>query len=195
MDWNTIGTVAAAIAAGVSAVAAVLTVQWQRRNSRLALTVNLVQQLTLTFHGQDMLNHRRDAAKVIHNALIGDNYLPLAQGNADVTTVLNFFDRVGTLLRIGALEERFLWAEFFWYVVMYEQGAQPLVQEPRLSIYLTDFFFLYERIVAFDKEQQERHGLNPKTPDKSELINLLYEESNLEVSMTRRSASVTDPKR
>jgi hypothetical protein len=177
-DVSTVVSAAAAVAAGVSAIAAVLAVYWQRRNGQLALSINLIQQLTTTFHGGEMRNHRRTAAKAIKEAS-ANNLNRLREDEDDILAVLNFFDRLGTLLRVGAIEEYFVWSAFFWWVMMYWVGARLLLQKNDLKLYMSGLTFLHERLVAFDGEQKKRLGLSAEELTTEKLLGYLDGEQRI----------------
>jgi hypothetical protein len=161
---NNMWSIVAAIAASVAAIAAVGTgiASWwsiysQNKRARLTLSVNLTQQFSDKWDSA----HRENLIKV-----------------------LNFFDHIGTVVRSSAIDEHFVWNEFFPTVQMYWLGAEPIVEKWRAetgrTIYLKDAEHLSETLITYEKKHLDRKSQQEARLSKEKVRDFLQKESKKE---------------
>jgi hypothetical protein len=196
---NNMWSIVAAIAASVAAIAAVGTgiASWwsiysQNKRARLTLSVNLTQQFSDKWDSAHMKEMRKHAAAYILRQTTPQLTLT-AQETPTITDdedrenlikVLNFFDHIGTVVRSSAIDEHFVWNEFFPTVQMYWLGAEPIVEKWRAetgrTIYLKDAEHLSETLITYEKKHLDRKSQQEARPSKEKVRDFLQKESKKE---------------
>ena len=190
----------AAVFCGISAFAAVAAafVAWraisaQNKRARLTLSVNLTQQFSDKWDSADMKETRKHAAAYTVRQTTDQLALTALQTLTEtdredpegLREVLNFFDRIGTVVRSGAIDEHFVWNEFFPTVPNYWLGAEPIVEKWRAEtgrlLYFEDAENLSETLITYEKKQLARiKSQNEARPSHEKVRHFLQEESKEE---------------
>jgi hypothetical protein len=121
----------------------------------------MTQQYIDKYEGETMKRIRVSAAEYVLQAIDATGSLTPSERNDEgrdkLLEVLNFFDGLGTFVRSGAIEERFVWNAFFPSAQMYWLGAEPLVQKWRTelnrTLYLADAEYLSNTLTDYEKQQ------------------------------------------
>jgi hypothetical protein len=93
----------------------------QEERARLSLEVDLLVKLEDHFNGPRLLNRRRRAAEYVKdNFFVGDDdLLEVHHMNPAGEDVLNFFEELGHLTRLGALRGESVNHRFGWRIQTY----------------------------------------------------------------------------
>jgi hypothetical protein len=183
---------------GISALAAVgaAFVAWwairaQDQRARLTLSVNLINQYIDAFESDRIRTARRNAAEFIVRATTQEGKFKWSLSDddselEDLRKVLNLFDHLGTLVRSGAIDERYVWNAFFPMVQMYWLGAKPMVEYWRENTHrrfiLEDAEYLNKTLSDYEKQQLVRiNSPGGASPSWKEIREFLSGESELSV--------------
>jgi len=138
-------TALAAWSAVIAALASVVALWSESRQSRYALGIDLLLKLDERFDSGGMRKARRAAAQ----SMLDKNY-------AHCDLVLNFFGTVGLLTQRGALDERMVWQTFFYWIHGYWLSAQEYIAQEKQNdaTAWSSFAFLHKRLVAIEKKER-----------------------------------------
>ena len=151
-----------ALAAIVAAAAAWWAIKEQNKRAKVSLSVNLTEALEREFNSMEPV--RQAAARYLLRAT-NINGEPIQAelgyyGSDELAQVLDFFDRIGTMVGTGALDKHFIWNAFFPVAQRYWLGAEPIVQLWRMqldrTLYLTDAESLSKTLTNHEKQQLTR---------------------------------------
>jgi hypothetical protein len=117
LDWTAIGSIATAAAVVVAIIVAV----WESRRHHFAHSVDLIRDLRKDFDSPEFRVVRKKAAESLKGKTYDDPANPI---NKDSDEVLDFFDVVGYLTYRGALDNRMVWHDFYYWIVGYYENAQ-----------------------------------------------------------------------
>jgi hypothetical protein len=174
MFWNEI-TALAAIAASIAAFGAVgvaykafKSQEEAFRNSseafRLSIGADLVTGLEEKFDSEVLRRSRRSAA----SALLKHQNL------GDAEDLFDFFEMVGLLSRLGALNDEMVHCMFFHWINAYWTAARDYIvktREERTSVLWVDFQTVYERTRAIEKAKDpSSRDLDPSEQDLTEYL-------------------------
>ena len=158
----------------------------QNKRAQLTLSVNLTQQFGDKWDSVDMKTTREQAAAYILRATSTRQHLTDndKEDRDALLDVLNFFDRLGTVVQSGAIDEHFVWNEFFPTVQMYWRGAEPLVKDWRTEqnrrLYLEDVEYLSKTLADYEKKQLTARNLpNTACPSQEKVRDYLRNETDL----------------
>jgi hypothetical protein len=131
-----IGAIWAAMVARRQAQITERTLAEQNERSRLNLEVDLLSKLADRFESPHFVSRRRAAAKyLIDNAFVEDDIVEVPHLNTGLNTaaydVLNFFEGVGYLQRLGALQAESVWQQLGLFVQAYWLVCKPTVEKLR----------------------------------------------------------------
>lgn len=119
------------------------------------------------FNGKEFLNVRSAAAKAL-----------LEKPNDQIDDVLDFFDTVGYLVRVGALDKEMAWHTFFHWVRAYWYASKDYVAETRLKepTVWEDFDQLYHKLMRLEAKKQKKRSLD-LVPSIEEMKTFLNQEA------------------
>ena len=136
----------------------------QNERARLNLEVDLLTRLGDRFEGPHFLSRRRAAAKyLIENAFVGDDMVEVERLNRAVFDVLNFYEQLGELQRLGALKAESVWNTFgiiarvYW--TLYRAAIQK-IRDKRKDPTIYENFEGLNRLVA---DLYSERGIEPLT--------------------------------
>ncbi|MBW8878740.1 MAG: hypothetical protein JF614_27595 [Acidobacteria bacterium] len=141
----------------LAAVAAVVALIFESRRWRFSLGIDTLMKLRTQFHSEDMHKARSAAAKSIG-----------AKTYSDTAEVLNFFETVGLLTRLGALDEHMVWHAFFYWIDGYCQAAKDDIEECRRDdpTSWADLMFIHRQVTRIEDRERRRAGAPAKrTPN------------------------------
>jgi hypothetical protein len=138
----------------------------QNESTRLNLEVDLLTRWADRFQSPHFLSRRRAAAKhVIDTFLVDDEMVEVGSFNLAAHDVANFFEGVGYLHRLGALQTETVWHTFgamaraYWTV--YEPTIQRMREEYENPALYEDFQRLNRLVADLDSER----GIEPLTQE------------------------------
>jgi len=144
-----IGTV---IAAGAAASAARST-RASVEMTRFALGVTTLRGLLPEFDEEPLRRARRlAAAAVTRGEMVTD---PPSEHAREAEEVLDFFETLGLLVRLGALDAEMVWHTFYHWVEGWWHAASPLITRERAARPQVwgDFVRLKETLAAFEQKR------------------------------------------
>lgn len=165
MDWSEI-TALAGIATAFAAFGALyvayrafrsqeISVHKSNETFRLSINADLVMRLEEQFDGEVMRRSRRSAAK----ALLENQHLSEAED------VFDFFETVGLLSRLEALNEEMVHSTFFHWINAYWVAGRNYISEKReekSAVLWVDFESVYETTRALERRKDAHsRDLNP----------------------------------
>ena len=104
----------------------------QNERSRLNLEVDLLTRLRDRFENPHFLSRRRAAAKyLIDNAFVDGDMVEVERLNRAVLDVCNFFEELGELQRLGALQDESVWNSFGAIAQAYWLLCKPAIEKRR----------------------------------------------------------------
>jgi multidrug efflux pump subunit AcrA (membrane-fusion protein) len=136
----------------------------QNERTRLNLEVDLLFRMADRYDSQHFMSRRRSAAKhAIDNFLVDDDIVEVQSLNHAAFEVANFFDQVGYLQRLGALQAESVWNTFgiiarvYW--TLYGAAIQMLREERKDPTIYENFERLNRQVADLYSEQ----GIEPLT--------------------------------
>jgi hypothetical protein len=139
--------------------------------SRIALTADVILKLLARFESPEMLIIRREAAK----AFLAKNYRAVPNPAQDV---LNFFETLGFLTNLKALDKRIVWNSFFstirGYWEAFEVGIKDRQKVDKTA--WTETENLYNILNAIQKKKAKTSNVKL---EKDELTSFFNREASL----------------
>lgn len=154
-------TLAAAVATAIAVIialknwqSAVEQGQAENRQGRLALSSQLLLDLTNNFNSVDMLKKRVDSANFLldHRQ---NRTIAYPEELSSTVDVLNFFEGIAGFVRIGALDKESVWQRFYIHMYMYWCLAEIHVKTDleKAPIYWRDLQALLKEFHELNREQ------------------------------------------
>jgi len=130
----------------------------QNERSRLNLEVDLLTRLRDRFENPHFLSRRRAAAKyLIDNAFLDGDMVEVERLNRAVLDVCNFFEELGDLQRLGALQDESVWNSFGAIAQAYWLLCKPAIEKRRAERGDPTMYEEFERLnnlgTALDRER------------------------------------------
>ncbi len=163
-----VGAIWAAVAATRQARITERSIREQSERTRVNLALDLLMRLEDIFSGPRFLESRRRAAKhVIDNFFVSDDDILEIEEQRHLSRaafeIFNFFEQMGYLTRIGAVEAESVDQFFGWFIRMYwalySRAIEKSRQEFGESEILKDFELLYLSVLDVARQR----GANPGT--------------------------------
>ena len=136
----------------------------QNERARLNLEVDLLTRLGDRFEGPDFLSRRRAAAKyLIDNVFVDDEMGEVERLNRAAYDVLNFFEELGYLQRLGALQAESVWHAFGAMAQAYWLLCKPAIEKRREERGDPTMYEDFERLNHLGAELDREQGIEPHT--------------------------------
>src|SRR5215216_5021457 len=153
-----IGAIWAALSARRQAQITERSLAEQNERSRLNLEVDLLTRLRDRFENPHFLSRRRAAAKyLIDNAFLDGDMVEVERLNRAVLDVCNFFEELGDLQRLGALQDESVWNSFGAIAQAYWLLCKPAIEKRRAERGDPTMYEEFERLnnlgTALDRER------------------------------------------
>lgn len=162
INWTAIGAVAQA-GATVFAVVAIGFVWWQIRKEGLRHSTDLILTLRNQYNGE-MRKLRAEAA----------NDLRTETPSHALKEVLNFFDRIGLLVRRGTLDKKMVWNTFFFAVHRYCCLAEKRIAKQRKdrAVDFRELLYLHKELYDIHIQVKKEAGVQDGVTGKEEFLTL-----------------------
>jgi hypothetical protein len=133
----------------------------QNERSRLNLELDLLTRLEDRFESPHFLSRRRAAAKyLIDNALVDDdNMAEVKRLNRAAYDVLNFFEELGYLQRLGALQAESVWHAFGTMAQAYWLLCKPAIEKRREERGDPTMYEDFERLNHLGADLEREQGI------------------------------------
>jgi hypothetical protein len=163
-----VGAIWAAMAATRQASITERSLHERSERARVSLALDMLMRLEDRFGGPRLLDSRRRAAKhVMDNFFVGDDDILAIEEQRQVSRaafdVFNFFEQMGYLTRIGALEAESVERLFGWWIrcywALYSPAIERIRRERGAPEGLRDFELLNRSVL----EVARQRGANPGT--------------------------------
>jgi len=130
----------------------------QNERSRLNLEVDLLTRLRDRFENPHFLSRRRATAKyLIDNSFLDGEMVEVERLNRAVLDVCNFFEELGDLQRLGALQDESVWNSFGAIAQAYWLLCKPAIEKRRTERGDPTMYEEFERLnnlgTALDRER------------------------------------------
>lgn len=141
MSWESVG----AIAAVVAALAAVIAIWLQNVSFKANLTADLAMKLDDRFALPEFKEIRARAARALQNHI----------GEEDAEDVFDFFETVGLFTRRKALDVEIVHGFFFHWINLYWIAGKDHIARKQRQTHSAwkDFGELYLKVLAFEKKE------------------------------------------
>jgi hypothetical protein len=161
-----VGAIWAAIAATRQARITERSIREQTERARLNLALDLLMRLEDIFSGPRFLESRRRAAKhVIDNFFISDDDILEIEEHRHLSPaafeIFNFFEQMGYLTRIGALEEESVDHFFGWWIRMYWALYSRVIERSRQEFGEPEILNDFELLNRLVLDVARQRGANP----------------------------------
>jgi hypothetical protein len=144
---------------------------WQSRDMRRDLRARLLLTFIDRFDGSRLLKARRELAR----RLLPNN----ASRDQIEETVLNFFEDMGLLLRLGYLDEKLMWSTFGFFAVRWWSACEDYIVNERETQNDSTLFKDFEDLTKRFKARDVRAGLTVAKATPPDLKQFLEDERDL----------------
>ena len=137
----------------IAAVAAAVALLIESRRWRFSVGLDTLMNLRAQFHGEAMRRARSAAAKSIADRTYSNAY-----------EILNFFEMIGLLTRLGALNDHMVWHAFFYWIDGYCQAAEEDIAKcnNKDPAFLSDLKFVHAKVLQIERRERLRVGAPPE---------------------------------
>jgi hypothetical protein len=150
----------------------------QNERARLNLEVDMLIRLEDNFNGPRLLEMRRRVAKhVMDNFIVDGELLEVRHLNMAAVQVNNFFEGLGYLQRIGALQAESVWQKFGGMTIGYWTIYEPFTRKLREEHQDTTLSEEFERLYRVVSDLDRKRGIGPFT--KEQLLWFVKHESTV----------------
>jgi hypothetical protein len=138
----------------------------QNERSRLNLEVDLLTKLGDRFESPHFLSRRRAAAKyLIENAFLDGDMVEVERLNRAVLDVCNFYEELGELQRLGALQIESVWNGFGAIAQVYWLLCEPAIQKRRQERADPTMYEEFERLNRLGADLDRERGIKAHTQE------------------------------
>ena len=136
----------------------------QNERARLNIEVDLLFRMADHFETPHFLSRRRSAAKyAIDNYLVDDDMVETPRLNRATRDVANFFEQLGHLQRLGALQAESIYNRFSIMTRAYWLVFEPAIQKMREEWKDPTIYEDFERLNRVVSELDSELGIEPPT--------------------------------
>jgi hypothetical protein len=136
----------------------------QNERARLNIEVDLLFRMADHFETPHFLSRRRSAAKyAIDNYLVDDDMVETPRLNRATRDVANFFEQLGHLQRLGALQAESIYNRFSIMTRAYWLVFEPAIQKMREELKDPCIYEDFERINRVVSDLDSELGIDPPT--------------------------------
>ena len=175
LDWGMV----AAIAALITAIAAIMAIIIQMRSARVVMVIDLLLRLERDF--------RLDPLMVARRRRIGEAFLRERQVDkqslevvSDLEEVLHFFQLIGTLVRKGVLDRYLAWNSFYYRAIGYWCIAESHITATRnRDATIWEDFVLMKDMFVKEEARQRQQPVIKVFPNDDDVTQFLKEEAHL----------------
>jgi len=137
----------------------------QNERTRLNLEVDLLFRMADRYDSEHFMSSRRSAAKhAIDNFLVDEEIVEVQSLNHAAFEVANFFDQVGYLQRLGALQAESVWNTFGIIARVYWELYGAAIQKIREARKDPTIYENFERLNRLVADLYSEQGIEPLTP-------------------------------
>jgi hypothetical protein len=138
----------------------------QNERSRLNLEVDLLTRLRDRMESPHFLSRRRAAAKyLIENAFLDGDMVEVERLNRAVLDVCNFYEELGELQRLGALQIESVWNGFGAIAQTYWLLCEPAIQKRRQERADPTMYEEFERLNRLGADLDRERGIEAHTQE------------------------------
>jgi hypothetical protein len=136
----------------------------QNERTRLNLEVDLLFRMADRYDSQHFMSSRRSAAKHAIDNFLLDEIVEVHSLNHAAFEVANFFDQVGYLQRLGALQAESVWNTFGIIARVYWDLYGAAIQKIREARKDPTIYENFERLNRLVADLYSEQGIEPLTP-------------------------------
>ena len=135
----------------------------QNERARLSFEQDMLSRLVDRFESPHFASRRRRAAKyILDNGFVEGAIVKVRRLNRSGWDVCNFYERLGDLQRLGALQTESVWNNFGTLARAYWALCEPAIENLRQQWEDPSYYEEFERLIRLGAELDREQGAGPR---------------------------------